>query len=400
MEGNHCFNPPVGCNTGNPILTLPVQEYDHTQGDCSVTGGFVYRGTQFASMQGVYFSGDFCSGRIRGLRNANGVWQDQLLIDSAMNITTFGEDESGEIYVADYASGTIYKIYAIVNPERIGIFRQGNWYLDLGNLGVWQGCTLDSCLGPFGGFSFDVPVMGDWTGIGTAKIGIYRNGAWYLDRDGGGSWNGCGTTPGTDICFSSFGGFAEDIPVVGDWTGNGIAKIGIYRNGAWYLDQNGNGVLGWMRDTGRGHLFPEFWRFCGGHPGGGGLDRKRDSEDRDISEWVLVFGSKREWVLGRMRDPRGGYLFLKFWGSCGGHPGGGGLDGKRDSEDRDISERGLVPGFEWEWCLGWLRGGFMYSRFRRFSRGHSGYWKAVEVGLHGRDLLKNGFPGTIRIPSP
>jgi glucose/arabinose dehydrogenase len=270
MEGNHCFDPPVGCNTGVPILTLPVQEYDHTQGDCSVTGGFVYRGTQFASMQGVYFYGDFCSGRIRGLRNVNAIWQGQLLIDSTLNITTFGEDESGEIYVADYASGTIYKIYAIVNPERIGIFRQGNWYLDVGNdLGVWQGCALDSCLGPFGGFSFDVPVMGDWTGSGTAKIGIYRNGAWYLDRNGNGAWDGCGTTPGTDICFPSFGGFGEDVPVVGDWTGSGTAKIGIYRNGAWFLDRNGNGAWDGCGTTpGTDICFPSFGGF------GEDIDRK------------------------------------------------------------------------------------------------------------------------------
>ncbi len=231
MEGNHCFNPPTNCNDGT--LTLPVHEYDHTQGDCSVIGGFVYRGTRYVSMQGVYFYGDLCSGRIWGLRNLGGIWQNQLLIDSSLSITTFGEDENGEIYVADYAAGVIYRI---VIAGRIAIFREGNWFLDSSDYGVWEGCGLDSCLGPFG-FPFDVPVMGDWTGTGAAKIGTFRNGEWFLDLNGNGVWDGCGT----DACIASFG-LATDIPVTGDWTGSGTTKIGTFRNGEWFLDLNGNGV--------------------------------------------------------------------------------------------------------------------------------------------------------------
>ena len=107
MEGTSCFKSP-GCNEkGN--LVLPVAEYRHGRGDCSVTGGYVYRGKNPA-LQGIYFFGDFCSGRIWGLRrNASG-WDKQLLQDTKLSISTFGEDEQGELYLADYESGTVYRI--------------------------------------------------------------------------------------------------------------------------------------------------------------------------------------------------------------------------------------------------------------------------------------------------
>ncbi len=70
-----------------------------------------------------------------------------------------------------------------------------------------------------------------------AKIGIYRSGAWYLDNNGSQAWDGCGA----DTCYSSFG-LPTDIPVTGDWDGAGRTKIGIFRDGQWFLDLNGNGA--------------------------------------------------------------------------------------------------------------------------------------------------------------
>ena len=107
MEGTNCFNPSTNCNmTG---LTLPVAEYNHGLG-CSVTGGYVYRGATYPRMQGLYFYGDFCSGRIWGLRQASGVWQATELLDTALGISTFGEDEQGNLYVANYNNGTILSV--------------------------------------------------------------------------------------------------------------------------------------------------------------------------------------------------------------------------------------------------------------------------------------------------
>lgn len=107
MEGMHCFTDPACSQAG---LTLPVAEYDHLSGDCSVTGGFVYRGAQYPSLQGIYLYGDFCSGRIWGLRRNGPVWENQLLLDTTLNISSFGEDEAGNLYVADMTTGVIYKI--------------------------------------------------------------------------------------------------------------------------------------------------------------------------------------------------------------------------------------------------------------------------------------------------
>jgi glucose/arabinose dehydrogenase len=108
MEGSLCFLTPSCSSAG---MALPVAEYDHSIGDCSVTGGYVYRGSS-ASLRGTYLYGDFCSGRIWGLRRNGAAWENRLLLDSALLISTFGEDENGELYVADYAAGAVFRITA------------------------------------------------------------------------------------------------------------------------------------------------------------------------------------------------------------------------------------------------------------------------------------------------
>ncbi|MFZ5828546.1 MAG: SdrD B-like domain-containing protein [Planctomycetota bacterium] len=81
----------------------------------------------------------------------------------------------------------------------------------------------------------DLPLVGDWNGDGVATIGIFRHGAFFLDLDGNGRWS-----PG-DV-LAEFGQMG-DLPVVGDWTGDGISKLGIFRNGTWYLDVNNNRTI-------------------------------------------------------------------------------------------------------------------------------------------------------------
>ena len=107
-EGLHCFNPSVGCSTAGQ--TRPVAEYDRLSG-LSITGGYVYRGQDQPSMQGIYFFADYVTGRIWGLRNMNGLWETKLLMDSAHSVSSFGEDEAGNLYLVDY-SGTILQIQA------------------------------------------------------------------------------------------------------------------------------------------------------------------------------------------------------------------------------------------------------------------------------------------------
>jgi len=107
MEGAHCFSPSVGCNTVG--LALPMVEYGHADG-CSVTGGYVYRGSNTPSLLGAYVYGDFCSGRIWGLRyDGVSITEHRLLVNSDLSITSFGRDLSGNLYVLSRDDG-IYKL--------------------------------------------------------------------------------------------------------------------------------------------------------------------------------------------------------------------------------------------------------------------------------------------------
>jgi glucose/arabinose dehydrogenase len=109
MEGFHCFEP-ADCDPTGQGLVLPIAEYDHTQG-CSITGGYVYRGQQYPTLNGVYFYADYCSGIIWGLRReADGAWSQAQLLASDQAISSFGEDEAGEVYLAQHRTGEIFQI--------------------------------------------------------------------------------------------------------------------------------------------------------------------------------------------------------------------------------------------------------------------------------------------------
>jgi glucose/arabinose dehydrogenase len=101
MEGFHCFQSSACDQSG---LTLPVVEYAlHVQGDCAVTGGYVYRGNSLPAWQGIYVYGDYCSGRVWGLfQNQAGSWENGLLFETGARITAFGQDEDGEIYLVNH----------------------------------------------------------------------------------------------------------------------------------------------------------------------------------------------------------------------------------------------------------------------------------------------------------
>jgi len=120
LEGMHCFHdtPPGSCDAFlNGGSTLPILEYHHSLG-CSVTGGYRYRGERYPELQGIYFYGDFCSGRIWGaFPDDNGTWQSEELLVTGFNITTFGEDEPGELYVVDY-DGDQSALYEIVSRRK------------------------------------------------------------------------------------------------------------------------------------------------------------------------------------------------------------------------------------------------------------------------------------------
>jgi glucose/arabinose dehydrogenase len=107
MEGTSCYASTT-CNRAG--LTLPVFDYDHSQG-CSITGGFVYRGSRIPEVTGTYFYSDYCRGWLRSIRVIGGTATDarDWAIPAIGAITSFGEDASGELYITA-ASGIVYRI--------------------------------------------------------------------------------------------------------------------------------------------------------------------------------------------------------------------------------------------------------------------------------------------------
>jgi glucose/arabinose dehydrogenase len=106
MEGKHCYNA-TSCSTSGK--TLPVAEYGHTGGNCSITGGYVYRGSAYPALAGLYVFADFCSGRFYTMpAEGASLWMRR---DTILNVTSFGESEAGELYAVTI-NGRLYQVTA------------------------------------------------------------------------------------------------------------------------------------------------------------------------------------------------------------------------------------------------------------------------------------------------
>lgn len=118
MEGFSCFNPPSGCDTAGK--TLPIKTYNHSSGDCSITGGYVYRGNRRPDLRGAYIYADYCSGKIWMLRyDGSIVTSDSLLIDTPYFVGSFGIDQYNELYILNTSANG--KIYRFNSSATIGI---------------------------------------------------------------------------------------------------------------------------------------------------------------------------------------------------------------------------------------------------------------------------------------
>jgi len=108
MEATACYASDADCDqTG---LIVPVAEYSHS-GHCSVTGGYVYRGEAFPALQGVYLFGDYCSGRMWATWfGETGEWNTMVVLESGASLSSFGEDETGELYITDLAAGVLSRL--------------------------------------------------------------------------------------------------------------------------------------------------------------------------------------------------------------------------------------------------------------------------------------------------
>lgn len=135
MEGSLCFST-SSCDPGtpdcnDPSLTLPVLEYGHEGGNCSITGGYVYRGSRIAGLEGRYLYGDLCSGRLWAGWRVGENWQSGELAPTIGGLRTFGEDLEGNIYAA---SGST--IHELVDPN--AIFFDG---FESGDTSAWSATT-------------------------------------------------------------------------------------------------------------------------------------------------------------------------------------------------------------------------------------------------------------------
>jgi glucose/arabinose dehydrogenase/glucan-binding YG repeat protein len=269
-EGTQCTgNDPTLCTPTNYIP--PVFQYSSAGASvrCSVTGGYVYRGTQNTLPAGSYIYGDYCSGEILLWNNS----QQQLLLDTTRNISSFGEDEAGEIYVVGLG-GTVEKVVrARASADFDGdaktdysIFRPSNgvWYLlnsanntnraqqfgasgdiptpedfdgdNITDIAVWRPTegnwyyyrSSDSTVGFTNfGINGDIPAAGDFDGDAKADLTIFRpsTGTWWIRR----------TTNPNNFLAISFG-VNGDIPVQADYDADGITDVAVFRpsTGVWY----------------------------------------------------------------------------------------------------------------------------------------------------------------------
>jgi glucose/arabinose dehydrogenase len=107
-EGTH----PYSGQPASSDVVMPFFEYDHGGGRCSITGGYVYRGQQIPGLQGYYFFGDWCTGTIwTAHRDDSGQWTTAVSLESGRQISSFGQDEAGELYLVDYG-GTVLRFEA------------------------------------------------------------------------------------------------------------------------------------------------------------------------------------------------------------------------------------------------------------------------------------------------
>ncbi|MFY9608346.1 MAG: PQQ-dependent sugar dehydrogenase [Blastocatellia bacterium] len=149
MEGNTC-NPSFSGGACTRIGIAPVAEYDHSGGRCSVSGGYVYRGSQSSLPGGAYVYGDFCTGEIFMLNDGSA----SVLLDTGLNISSFGEDEAGEIYVVGL-NGTVNRINNPNPPPPGTLFIQLAGLRNRSSLAPFQPITVKNK-----GKKFEVVVVG------------------------------------------------------------------------------------------------------------------------------------------------------------------------------------------------------------------------------------------------
>ena len=250
LEGTLEFASGDSCRGSAPVA--PIAEYTRVDG-CSITGGHVYRGTAYPALQGVYLAGDFCTGRIFGLKRGAGGFDLQVLLDTPYSIVTFGEDEAGELYVADYFTG-VYRLSdgepqsaTPLDPAQVG---SQYWITGAGGMsGRVLEAELSSATGTAFGGAFDPAAVQRkrwgsleieftgcdaaqlrWTSSGPDSAG-FGNGGYALER--------IAPSPASQRCHAVGFDAADDLEwVTGTWFG-GAARSGE----GLFLERLANGTV-------------------------------------------------------------------------------------------------------------------------------------------------------------
>ena len=168
-----------------------------------------------------------------------GIYQDGIWYLDANQSWDWNGTEPGNDILGEFGIGLVGEVPVTGDwngdgVTDIGVYLDGIWYLDMNNNWQWDGEEVD-VKGVFGiGLTGEVPVTGDWNGDGITEIGVYLDGIWYLEANRSWEWEG----EETDT-YGVFGiGLVGEVPVAGDWNGDGITEIGVYLDGIWYLDAN------------------------------------------------------------------------------------------------------------------------------------------------------------------
>lgn len=301
-EGNSCTgNDPGLCTPSNYLA--PIFEYTHPSfpSRCAITGGYVYRGTRRALPFGQYVYADYCTGEIMLW---NGSTQ-TLQLDTSRNISSFGEDEDGEIYVVGLG-GTIDKIVGAKTSADFDGDRRTDISLFRPSDRVWY--RLNSSNGSFFaqqfGLGTDVPTPEDYDGDSITDISVFRasDGTWYRLNSANNTFT------------AQRWGASTDIPSAGDYDGDNRADVAVFRptDGTWFILNSSNGavqsaVFGTNGDT----------------PTPGDFDGDGKT---DIGVWRNSDG-----VWYRLNSSNGSFFAFHF-GTSGDRPAQGDFDGDGKSD--------------------------------------------------------------------
>jgi glucose/arabinose dehydrogenase len=226
MEGTLCSTTDAcptstpACNS--PAFTAPVLEYDHDP-HCSVTGGYVYRGSRLAQLRGSYIFGDFCSGVVWAASRQGDGFQVRTISGTAAQLSTFGEDAQGELYAATL-SGRLLRLTGQGSnggkAETVGLFipQSSLFQLKAANTASASIQTVR-----FGQANAGwLPLAGDWNGDGKTTIGLYdpETGIFRLKNTSQGRR--------ADVILRVDAPSPDALPIAGDWDGDGDDTVGLY----------------------------------------------------------------------------------------------------------------------------------------------------------------------------